>query len=431
MIGLNNEILRLDEEGTLIDSIPFAAAPIYDIVLLTDSTCAVSYKLDFPGSTTEKVVSIIDFNGTILHNFESTAGEFDPIRISTGGSRVFVATPGQITIWDPFSGSTTSSLWIGDMPQMYYSDDWLYLCTIAYEEYQFVSKTLSLNRMDLEGNIEGILLDPIARQQSLREFVVVDSTLYLCSHKAFEEGSARVLAAGLVQRIPDFSLPDPEDLDIGISFIEASNFVLDTLVVYPNGSINGRLNHDVEIEVTNFGNVFVDEFILASRAIGGFNCAEGRTYSRVIDADLGPGESMTFNWTHFLFGSFDLAAGLTYQSCFFTAAPNQKVDVDFENNFSCGLITSTDELVFDIPLSIFPNPTSKDLTINVSEANEIKSISLFDQSGRQIFADNVEAFDKYTLQRQHWPSGLYYLKVQTRNGVSSGESSFSRLRSLT
>lgn len=72
---------------------------------------------------------------------------------------------------------------------------------------------------------------------------------------------------------------------------------------------------------------------------------------------------------------------------------------------------SVDE-VNDVKLSIFPNPTSTHW--NIKAKNEIKSISLYDISGRKILHErphnkNVE------IIAQSLPSGIYLLSVNKTN----------------
>ena len=72
---------------------------------------------------------------------------------------------------------------------------------------------------------------------------------------------------------------------------------------------------------------------------------------------------------------------------------------------------SVDE-VNKVKLSIFPNPTSNYWIIKAK--NEIKSISLYDISGRKILqkrpsVKNVE------INAQSLPSGVYLLKVNKTN----------------
>ncbi len=70
-------------------------------------------------------------------------------------------------------------------------------------------------------------------------------------------------------------------------------------------------------------------------------------------------------------------------------------------------------------LTIFPNPTSTEINFSTQGSTTIKSVELFDVTGRmvkQIVGLNTQ---KYTIQREGLSNGLYITKIQLNNGSVS------------
>ena len=81
-------------------------------------------------------------------------------------------------------------------------------------------------------------------------------------------------------------------------------------------------------------------------------------------------------------------------------------------------ITSLGELGGEV-LSVFPNPFSNN--INVVSGQQISSFVLVDQLGKVLYQVNEPALDglsPYTLNIEFLNSGIYFLFVNTHNGVS-------------
>lgn len=70
-------------------------------------------------------------------------------------------------------------------------------------------------------------------------------------------------------------------------------------------------------------------------------------------------------------------------------------------------------------LSIFPNPSSTEINFSVQGSNTIKSVELYDVTGRmvkQVVGLNTQ---KYTIQRAGLATGLYISKIQLNKGSIS------------
>lgn len=87
-----------------------------------------------------------------------------------------------------------------------------------------------------------------------------------------------------------------------------------------------------------------------------------------------------------------------------TLAPNDTID---------GVVGIID---FNIPtanVSVYPNPTSGQLTVNSNEA--IQSIVIYDLSGRIVEMQNINAETTAHLNVAHLNSGIYFIKTQLTN----------------
>jgi hypothetical protein len=110
------------------------------------------------------------------------------------------------------------------------------------------------------------------------------------------------------------------------------------------------------------------------------------------------------------------------------AGPNVKgLDIDSQNNVWVATTTgvskistissSTTEKELDI-INVYPNPTSTILNISLS-GNEMTSISLYDNFGREIVNyNNISGF-LFNIDVSDISSGLYYLELVSLDGVIS------------
>jgi hypothetical protein len=65
-------------------------------------------------------------------------------------------------------------------------------------------------------------------------------------------------------------------------------------------------------------------------------------------------------------------------------------------------------------ISIFPNPTSKN--INIELENETFKVELLNQIGQVVYTSK-EASNKTNIDLSNFSKGLYFLKISTENKV--------------
>jgi Secretion system C-terminal sorting domain len=89
-------------------------------------------------------------------------------------------------------------------------------------------------------------------------------------------------------------------------------------------------------------------------------------------------------------------------------------EIKFKDKFRT--FASTEEITFDG--SIYPNPASNELTINM--LNESSLIEVFDVSGRLVLR-MVPTSLNMKLDVSNWDKGIYLLKVNQTDGISSAK----------
>ncbi|MEM1327391.1 MAG: T9SS type A sorting domain-containing protein [Bacteroidota bacterium] len=102
-------------------------------------------------------------------------------------------------------------------------------------------------------------------------------------------------------------------------------------------------------------------------------------------------------------------AGLDHGGCAFVAFP---VSADFFR--SVLVASSTEKINENLDISFFPNPTQEH--IQWQYEGRVLSITVFDVQGKRILQ---EVGDKYELDVTDLRSGVYFLQIQTTEGVST------------
>jgi choice-of-anchor B domain-containing protein len=74
---------------------------------------------------------------------------------------------------------------------------------------------------------------------------------------------------------------------------------------------------------------------------------------------------------------------------------------------------STSDFEFSNGLSIYPNPSNNEITIE-SKFEALTTISIFDISGKQIYLENTIASEKYTLDISSFSKGIYFITLNKK-----------------
>ncbi|WP_034057407.1 Ig-like domain-containing protein [Lacinutrix jangbogonensis] len=81
-------------------------------------------------------------------------------------------------------------------------------------------------------------------------------------------------------------------------------------------------------------------------------------------------------------------------------------------SFTTESVLATENFNLTQHLSIFPNPTSGLLKVNISDYNEVYTVAVFDMIGKKVTSKTLNK-NKNLLNIENLPSGIYLLKVTT------------------
>jgi len=89
---------------------------------------------------------------------------------------------------------------------------------------------------------------------------------------------------------------------------------------------------------------------------------------------------------------------------------------NFNDNECPPPIVGIAEVTQESGLIIHPNPTTGELTITNAES-QITEIEIFDMMGRNVETRLIASLQNGTIDISHLPNGVYFLRIQTENGV--------------
>jgi hypothetical protein len=68
--------------------------------------------------------------------------------------------------------------------------------------------------------------------------------------------------------------------------------------------------------------------------------------------------------------------------------------------------------------SVFPNPSDNEMVIEFANSNTSHKVELFDIAGKLMSSESTEQAT-FNIKKNNLASGLYFLKVTTKNGEST------------
>jgi hypothetical protein len=90
----------------------------------------------------------------------------------------------------------------------------------------------------------------------------------------------------------------------------------------------------------------------------------------------------------------------------------QGVQVPYEITIVTSVETSKD---FNLSYSVYPNPTTDNLTLKIDIANGIKyNATLFDVKGKQMLSFQIEG-NETSISMQEYAPAIYFLKITNNN----------------
>jgi hypothetical protein len=140
--------------------------------------------------------------------------------------------------------------------------------------------------------------------------------------------------------------------------------------------------------------------------------------NNIVDNGFWQVDSAINNWTHIIIPISDNAnnadsAQIILMGGVLATSTNFWVD-----NLSFNYTTSSEELLQERRINIFPNPTNRFLYFNIDNV-QIEQIKIFDISGREIKNYSFELNTKPIIDLEEFANGAYYIKLQTTTGIYS------------
>ncbi len=225
------------------------------------------------------------------------------------------------------------------------------------------------------------------------------------------------------------------DIDMSIESIDwedaygrlDSIFYMDMVFLYVRSSAFVR---DVSITIKNNGSAVVDAVTWNRVVVGASsNCGDPRVIrSYTIDSlNLKPNRDTTIsvgNYIPFISASGSSTVPTNVTICYWLSSPNEKLDVNNENDVKCASVslrdaTSTSEILSQSLIALYPNPTSEVLNIELENPSFIeKKIEIHNMAGQSIFKQNWQNdAQKQQIEVGDFPAGIYFLSVKTKEGV--------------
>ena len=90
----------------------------------------------------------------------------------------------------------------------------------------------------------------------------------------------------------------------------------------------------------------------------------------------------------------------------------------YRYDFTTGIIVSTDDVAADEVMTIFPNPVSAGLYIELDNRLSNGSILITNEMGQQLHTENINGrTDFYIEEINRFTSGVYHLTVITESST--------------
>jgi len=74
-----------------------------------------------------------------------------------------------------------------------------------------------------------------------------------------------------------------------------------------------------------------------------------------------------------------------------------------------------------LPLQVFPNPANEVINIRLNDTAAESRISWYTNSGQLIISELVSNKSLFSIQTNHFPSGIYFYTIQSENSYTSGK----------
>jgi hypothetical protein len=223
---------------------------------------------------------------------------------------------------------------------------------------------------------------------------------------------------GFVKKTTPASFSFQQPLDVGVSNINLEFLDIDVNVEEDVNIYNCRLSFRQTLEITNYGEGVVNEFILEWNARHNWCAIPG--YRVITDLELVPGgvHTITDTMLHVFSTSGSIPDSIFYT--FNTFGPDHYLDANPQNDSITDgfMVVNTDiQALPETAIQLFPNPSTGN--VQLQSDFPLDQLELYDLFGRLLHTQQLGGTHQATLKRQGLPSGLYLLRLRSgrRYGV--------------
>lgn len=218
------------------------------------------------------------------------------------------------------------------------------------------------------------------------------------------------------------------DLDLAIIDIQQENVEVE-LYKQILGLYFFNFNYELKVTIKNLSDTVIQNFSLKDANWYSYECYNHTiNNNQFFNLNLLPGEERAFNIILYQDRSFteeNLPENHSQEFCFSAFAPNNKFDVNLENNTVCintnAIITNTETIFEEAIIALSPNPSNGAFKMEAN-SNTIESWTLYNAIGQVIKQAKKISSKTVELHFPQIPKGIYFMEIQLKNGTIKVES---------
>ena len=205
--------------------------------------------------------------------------------------------------------------------------------------------------------------------------------------------------------------------DIGVSGIVTDFIVFDSTACFQNTpSLSNCSFQNTQIKIKNYGTTPIENLNINSRfGYCAYICTIYSSYFNAYDSiNLAPNEELIIDIDDLDFSGLILKSDSSYNFCFWTSMPNNKMDNDLSNNQFCltveniTILVGIDDLPSEKNITLYPNPTKN--TLYLETDIQKGQLQVFDISGKLLLEKEVNN-EKQAIDISALLTGIYIVKV--------------------
>lgn len=231
------------------------------------------------------------------------------------------------------------------------------------------------------------------------DFLITDGRINIIGIS--QNGQIAICSYDIESESYEYEWGDIEIIDFDISELD---------MIYHGSNISGFSFKPV-ITIKNNGNKPISSASVFSKLVFGYNCISLFYYKKIEALGLLAGETKTLTLETL---SEYIPPSANYELCIEVLAPNSELELNLSNNILCKFINvlmPIEEIEEDesATISVFPNPVSNYITINLKK-DEFYKIKLYNLNGVCVFK-TITNMESLEIDITSMKSGLYILSV--------------------